>query len=198
MSIVWPTPLSVEEYALAGQAVLVPRLECPGCGEAMVSWGCYERDLRVGLVWRLVIRRQRCGACATSHAVLPGFVTQRRLDAVEVIGSALVAMTAGRGARPVARAIDVAHTTVRDWKRRFGARAVMLGVGFCRFVVAAGGVAPRLAGSDVEVAMGAIEAAWALAARRLEAAVGVLWRFANAVVGGELLSTNTDPPWSAT
>ncbi len=198
MAIVWPTLLDVEEYAAAGRAVAVPRLDCPGCGEAMGFWGWYERDVRVGRVWRLVVRRQRCERCATSHAVLPGFVSHGRLDAVEVIGSALMAMGVdGRGVRRVADGVDVAYTTVRDWVRRFAGRAEMLAVGFARFCVAVGAIAPRLAGGAVDVALGAIEAAWEAARRRFGAHVGSRWRAANAVVGGHLLSTNTDPPWSA-
>ena len=38
MAIVWPTPLSVEEYALEGRAVAVARLGCPGCGDAMAGF----------------------------------------------------------------------------------------------------------------------------------------------------------------
>lgn len=199
MAIVWPTPLSVEEYALAGRAVAVPRLDCPSCGEdSMQLWGWYERDMRVGRVWRLVVRRQRCANCLVSHAVLPGFVTHGRLDGVEVIGSALAAMQGGRlGARPAARSVEVAHTTVRDWARRFAGRAEMLAVGFARFCVAIGAVAPHLAGGGADVALGAIRAGFEAARRRFGAPVGNLWRFANAVVGGQLLSTNTDPPWSA-
>lgn len=198
MAIVWPTVLGVEEYALAGRAVGVPRLDCPGCGEAMGLWGWYERDVRVGGVWRLAVRRQRCKACSISHVVLPGFVTVGRLDTVEVIGSTLQAMVAdGVGVRRAAQLIDVAHTTVRDWRRRFASRAEMLAVGFSRFCVAVGALAPRLGGAAAAVAVGAIEAAWMEARRRFGAAVGGQWRVANAVVGGHLLSTNTDPPWSA-
>ena len=47
----------------------------------------------------------------------------------------------------VARAIDVSYTTVRDWHRRFAARAEMLAVGFARAAVALGGLLPRLAGA---------------------------------------------------
>ena len=198
MAIVWPTPLSVEEYALEGRALAVPRLGCPGCGEVMALWGWYERYVRVGRVWRVVVRRQRCADCLVSHAVLPVFVTHGRLDGVEVIGSALAAMGGGRlGARPAARSVDVAHTTVRGWARRFAGRAEMLAVGFARFCVAVGAVAPRLAGGGPDVALGAIRAGFEAARRRFNAAVENQWRFANAVVGGQLLSTNTDPPWSA-
>lgn len=196
--MVWPTLLGVDEYAAAGRSVVVPRLGCPGCGTAMGWWGWYDRDVRVGTVRRVAVRRQRCPACAVTHAVLPSFVVHGRLDAVEVIAAG-VAMVGGgrRGVRRVATFLDVAHTTARDWWRRFRARAVLLAVGFCRFCVALGDLAPRLAGGEVAVALAAIAGAWRAARRRFGAGVGRRWRFANAVVGGQWLSTNTDPPWSA-
>jgi hypothetical protein len=164
----------------------------------MVFWGWYERDVRVGVVRRVAVRRQRCRACAVSQAVLPSFVVYGRLDSLEVIAAA-VAMVGGgrRGLRRVAMFLDVAHTTTRGWWRRFRSRAVLLAVGFCRFCVAVGDVAPRLGGDEVAVALAAIGGAWRAARRRFGPRVGRRWRFANAVVGGQWLSTNTDPPWSA-
>jgi hypothetical protein len=47
------------------------------------------------------------------------------------------------------------------------------------------------------VAVAAARAAWIAARRRFGDRVGALWRLAGAVVGGHLLSTNTDPPWAA-
>jgi hypothetical protein len=46
----------------------------------------------------------------------------------------------------------------------------------------------------VEIALCAIEAVGKASRRRLGAA-GDNWRIANLVVGGHLLSTNTNPPW---
>ena len=45
VTMVWPTPLSVEDYVRGGREVLVPRLVCPDCGEVMTFWGWYERYL---------------------------------------------------------------------------------------------------------------------------------------------------------
>jgi hypothetical protein len=129
--------------------------------------------------------------------LLPGFVTWGRLDAVEVIGPALEAMCGGVGMRRVAQALDLAHTTVRDWRRRFSRRAAMLAVGFCRYVVAVGDLAPRLSGDPEAVALAAARSAWEAARRRFGAGVGGRWLVANLVVGGHLLSTNTDPPFAA-
>jgi transposase-like protein len=49
-------------------------------------------------------------------------VLLRRLDRVEVIGSALTAAAAGRSFRTISRELGLPPTTVRDWIRRFVAR----------------------------------------------------------------------------
>lgn len=199
MAIVWPTELDVDGYVAAGRQVEVARPDCPECTKAMRFWGWYVRPVRVSaeVVHRLQVRRARCGACRRSHALLPDFVTWGRLDSVGVIGPALEAMCSGAGARGVARSLSLGRSTVRDWRRRFADRAGLLAVGFCRYVVALGDIAPRLSGPPGAVAVAAAGAAWRAAGRRLGAGAG-LWRLANAVVGGHLLSTNTDPPWAAT
>jgi len=199
MAIVWPTGLDVEGYVAAGRELVVPRPACPGCGGRMQFWGWYERDVRVTavVIHRLAVRRARCGDCGRSHVLLPGFVTWGRLDAVEVIGPALEAMCAGVGTRRVADGLDLGQSTVRDWRRRFARRAALLAVGFSRFCVAVGDVAPRLSGRPEWVALGSVRAAWSAARRRFGDGVGTLWRLANAVVGGHLLSPNMDPLWSA-
>jgi len=197
MAIVWPTGLDVEGYAAAGREVVVPRPDCPGCRRPMRFWGWYERDVRVSsvVIHRLLVRRARC--CGCTHALLPGFLTWGRLDAVEVIGSAVATMCEGGGMRKVAEGLSLAHTTVRDWRRRFAERAELLAVGFSRFCVAVGDLAPRLSGPPETVAVAAARAAWVAARRRFGDGVGGLWRLASAVVGGHLLSPNMDPPWAA-
>ncbi len=199
MAIVWPTELDVDAYAAAGRSVAVPRATCPACRVPLGFWGWYERDVRLSeeVIHRLLVRRGRCGSCRITHALLPGFVTVGRLDSVEVIGPAVRAMCEGEGMRKAADRLGLKHTTVRDWRRRFARRAGLLAIGFCRFVVAVGDLAPRLRGGAEADALAAIDAAWATARRRFGAGIAPLWRFANAVVGGQLLTTNTDPPWSA-
>ncbi|HVA75877.1 MAG TPA: DUF6431 domain-containing protein [Acidimicrobiales bacterium] len=200
MAIVWPTELDVDGYAEAGREVVVPRPACPGCRRPMRFWGWYERDVRVSaeVIRRLEVRRGHCRDCGRTHALLPGFVTWGRLDGAEVIGSALEAMCEhGVGMRRVADGLDLKHTTVRDWRRRFAHRAGLLAVGLSRFCVAVGDLAPRLSGRPETVAVAAARAAWSAARRRFGEGVGSLWRLANAVVGGHLLSTNMDPPWAA-
>jgi Domain of unknown function (DUF6431) len=99
MAIVWPTGLDVEGYVAAGREVVAPRPVCPGCRRPMRFWGWYERDVRVSaeVIHRLSVRRARC--CERTHALLPGFLTWGRLDAVEVIGSAVETMCGGVGMR---------------------------------------------------------------------------------------------------
>jgi hypothetical protein len=201
MAIVWPTELDVDGYVTAGRDVVVPRPACPGCARPMWFWGWYERDVRVSseVIVRLEVRRARCRRCERTDSLLPGFVTWGRLDAVEVIGSALEAMCdQGVGARRAADRLALKHTTVRDWRRRLCRRAELLAVGFSRYCVAVGDMAPRLSGGPEVVAVGAVRAAWAAARRRFGDRVGGLWRLANAVVGGHLLSPNMDPLWAAT
>src|ERR1700737_4746482 len=134
MAIVWPTGLDVDSYVSAGREVAVPPA-CPECRQPMRFWGWYERDVRVSaeVIHRLWVRRARC--CERTHALLPGFVTWGRLDAVEVIGSAVETMCGGVGMRRVAEGLGLKHTTVRDWRRRFARRAALLAVGLCRYVV---------------------------------------------------------------
>ena len=53
----------------------------------------------------------------------------------------------------------------------------------------------RVSGEPVAAAVAALRAAWAGALRRFGKAAGRCWRFANALVGSHLLTTNMDPPW---
>jgi hypothetical protein len=69
-----------------------------------------------------------------------------------------------------------------------------LATGFLAATVALGDPVPRLPVGLVEIALCAIEAVADAARRRLGAA-GDDWRIANLIVGGHLLSTNSDPPW---
>ena len=123
MSIVFACPLSVDAYADLGRDVEVPRPNCPVCSEAMGFWGFYVRDVRVGTVVKLLVRRARCRGCRTSHAMLPDFVAHGRLGGIEVIGAGIEAMANGVGARSAAVVTGVSHTTVRDWCRRLASHA---------------------------------------------------------------------------
>ena len=197
MSIVFACRLSVDAYVEAGRDVEVPRPSCPACSGAMVFWGLYVRDVRVGAVVKLLVRRARCRDCRTSHAMLPDFVAHGRLDGIEVIGAGIEVMADGGGTRSAAVVTGVPYTTVRDWRRRLGSRASMLTGGFWASCVALGDLVPRVVTvGALSILVGAVTAAVA-AARRRFGAHGSPWRIANRIIGGHLISTNTDPPWSA-
>ncbi|MGH9170151.1 MAG: DUF6431 domain-containing protein [Acidimicrobiales bacterium] len=156
MAIVWPCPLSLDEYLAEGDAVSVPRPLCPQCAEPMRFWGSYRRDVRLGDIARIIVRRARCEPCRATHALLPDFVAHGRLDGIEVIGQAVADMASGAGARQVATAAAVRHTTARDWLRRFRRRAGMLAAGFSAAVVALGDLVPRLPSGPVPAAISAM------------------------------------------
>lgn len=197
MAIVWACALSVDEYVAAGRAVAVPRPECPACAAAMTFWSGYERSIRhSGLFLKLWVRRVRCRRCGATHALVPSFCLVGRLDAVEVIGTALTAVVGeARGVRPAAEEADVPHTTARDWVRRFCRRAALIGAAFAAVDVEVTGLAPSLPArrSVAEHALGAIRHAFAAVRSRAGPALPSLWCFVALVTGGGLLATNTNP-----
>src|SRR6185503_14573126 len=121
VAIIWPYPASVSSYVSAGRPIAVPPQRCPTCQRQLVGWGGYWRWLRAPLmVERIWIRRGRCAACRRSRALVPDLVLLRRLDVVTVIGTALaLKVIDGLGLRPIAEQLDVPHTTLRTWWRRF-------------------------------------------------------------------------------
>jgi len=145
MTIVWHTSMTAHEYAAASDDLEVPRPDCPGCVEAMVFWGSYFRPVRIGQIeLRLRVRRAICKSCRSSHALLPDLVAVGRLDAVEVIGKATEEMAEGTTAGEIARRTSLAYTTIRDWRRRFAARAKLLSAGLLAATVTLGDLVPRL------------------------------------------------------
>jgi hypothetical protein len=187
--------LSVDEYVAAGRDVVVPRPDCPGCDRAMIFWSGYERDVRVGRVWRIWVRRAKCRPCGVSHGLIPAFCLLGRLDDVAVIVGALARMAAGATVGGVAGAIDVPYTTARDWRRRHLARAEVLTAGFAATAVAWGGVAPVLSPFPETASLEALGAAWEAARRRLGGRLPGLGRWWSLVTGGTALAATRDPPW---
>jgi len=125
MAIVWACELEVDAYATQGKSVEVPRPSCPSCAALMIFWSGYFRPVRIDserdvLVW---IRRCRCQACRSSHALLPSFLLVKHLYSVEVIGPVIEAVVSGASIRSSARRADVSRTTVRGWWRRHRERA---------------------------------------------------------------------------
>ncbi len=198
VAIVWPCPLSVEEYQAAGRGVRVPRADCPECDRPMVFWSGYQRYLRdgCGRIWRVWVVRARCRWCRVTHALLPSFALLGRVDVVWVIGAALERVAAGAGLRPVAAGLGVPHTTVRDWWRRFGVRAPVLVAGLCALVVEFGGLVDGLPGVAERAALAALGALAARVRRRLGGAAPAVWPLAGIVSGGGWLGATTSPPWA--
>ena len=197
MAIVWHTSMTAREYAAAGDDLEVPRPDCPDCVEAMVFWGSYDRPVRIGSIeLRLRVHRAVCKRCGSSHALLPDLVAVARLDAVEVIGQATEQMADGTTAGGIARSTSLPYTTIRDWRRRFAARAKLLSAGLLAATVALGDLVPRLPTGEVKAAICALQAA-VQAVRRRFGITGSDWAIANLVAGGHLFSANTDPPWLA-
>lgn len=192
--IVWPCRLSVAEYAAAGKRVAVPEQACPRCGARLHGWSGYHlRWLRHDGEHRIFVRRGRCARCRATHTLLPDFVHARRLDAVEVIGTALEAMHAGEGMRRVAGRLGLPHATVRDWRRRHRAgtsapRAPRGARDRGRRGLAR--AARRRRGGGAPRARGALGAG-PPAVRRSGAGP---WRLWNLVCGGEALGTNRGAP----
>jgi hypothetical protein len=143
---------------------------------------------------RLRPRRSRCRGCGATHVLLPVFALLRRADLAEVIGAALAARAAGRGARPVAAASGRAVATVRGWLRRFGSRAEAVRVFFTGLLVETGvdPVPPAQAPSPFADAVAAVAGA-AVAVSSRWPGIGEVtpWHAASAASGGRLLS----PGW---
>ena len=194
MAIVLPCSMTPSEFAAAGREVEMPRPDCPNCSAQMSFWGFYSRPLRIGDEIRLLVHRARCGPCRTTHALIPDFVVPGRLDGIEVIGPGIEQMAGDATTAAAAARAGVPYTTARGWRRRFVSRAELLASGFLAATVALGDLVPRLPAGVVEIALCAIAAVGRASQRRLGAG-GDNWRIANRVVGGHLLSTNTNPPW---
>ncbi len=197
VSIVWRCLLSVDEYVAAGKEVEVPRPDCPGCGDPMRFRSGYGRHVRCGggTGRRIWIRRGACVACGRSHALLPSFLLERRLDVVDDIGAVIEVVCDGQSVvGGVARSRDVPYTTARDWLRRFSARAPMLAAGFGALAVSVGAEAgiDALASGACGRAVGALR----LVVAGLGALSPSLWVLASLATGGKLLATATDPPWT--
>lgn len=199
MTIVWPCPMTAHEYAVAGRAALIPRPDCPGCAQPMIFFGFYMRPLRLGAEeLRLLVRRARCQACRSTHGLLPDFVTAFRLDGVGVIGTAIASVVNGVTVRVAAETADVPYATLRDWLRRFRSRADLLARGFLAATVALGDLIGHVPAGPAKAALFAIAALGRAARRRFGSPAGGDWLVANRVVGGGLLASNTNPPWTVT
>ncbi|MGH7378232.1 MAG: hypothetical protein ACREKK_12520, partial [Candidatus Methylomirabilales bacterium] len=149
---------------------------------------------RLGRAIPIWVRRQKCRPPNKSHVINPAFVLARRLDPVELIGPSLLrGNQQGWGSRRLALALDLPHTTVRDWRRRFRARAPTLAAGLAGVAVELGDGPPSLSPEPETAAFQGLGAAWGRTRERFGEAVVSLWRFAAAVTGTGMLTTTTTP-----
>ena len=181
------------EYAAAGRSIEVPAQVCPDCGRALTGWSGYWRWLRDRVAHHVWVRRGRCPACRSTHALLPDLIHKRRLDTVDVIGAALARSIRGQGMRRLAVAMDVPLSTARGWRTRHRARAPALLARFAGLAIRLGDGLADLPTTVEAAAMAALAAAWSRARDRLRDGIGGMWRFWNGVCGGRALATNTDP-----
>jgi transposase-like protein len=197
LSIVWQCPLGVSAYLALGQQIEVGEHACPACGQRLGGWGGYWRWIRGPGTKRLWIRRCRCSKCRRSHAVLPDFLLERRLDEVHVIGHALALSIVGRlGMRPVAERLGVPMTTARDWRRRFRINALVMATALLALAVHLDAAAVLLrAATDETVALEVLATTWQRARTRFGERVPELWRFWSLMSGGCALGTNRSPPY---
>lgn len=182
---------SVERRLAAGG------VSCPGCAGRLVPWGwARPRVLRGAGDTRVLVRPRRacCRCCGVTHVLLPVVVLARRVDLVEVIGTALAAKAAGVGCRAIAVVLGRPVDTVRGWLRRFAARAEAVRVAFTALLVDTGPdpVVPAATGCPVADAVAAVVgAAVAVAARWPQLGAVSPWLAASAATRGGLLA----PSW---
>ena len=190
-----PDDRAVVEADLAAGGLLCPRCRVGVLG----GWGCARlRVLRTREgERRLRPRRGRCRerACLATHVLLPDVCLARRLDAVEVIGEALLA--GHEGYRRVAERLGVPAETVRDWRLRFRSRAEAVAAHFLRWARILDGalLAVMSQGSPVGDALEAIGVCVRVASLVLERRAP--WSWVSALTAGGLLAINTNPPWPA-
>jgi hypothetical protein len=197
VSIVWQCPLDVSAYVALGQQIEVGEHACPGCGQRLGGWGGYWRWVRGPSTERLWIRRCRCSKCRRSHALLPDFMLERRLDEVGVIGGAVALSIGSRlGMRPVAERVGVPMTTAREWRRRFRLNALVMVAALVSVAVHLDPAPVLLSAAGQEtVALEALGAAWERAHRRFAERTPELWRCWSLISGGRALGTNRSPPY---
>lgn len=84
LAIVWRCPLAVEQYVAEGRQIEVQRPGCLDCDAPLRFRSGYWRHVRSGggTGRRIWIRRAECPPCRRSHALLPSFLLQGRLDVV--------------------------------------------------------------------------------------------------------------------
>lgn len=185
MLMVADDPVGVEAELKAG------RLSCPACGGRLAPWGWGRRRWLRTLqgTRRLRVRRACCRSCRATHLLLPTSALVRRLDAVEVVGAALLANVAGQGRRSIAAHLHVPPSTVRNWLRRAGAEAERIRSEATRWAAHANPQLERIEpqGSPLADALHALGLAADALTRRLGLPYSA-WHVVSAITAGRLLS----------
>ena len=197
MSIVWAWQESIAEYVAAGQQVVAPLPECPGCRRRLGRWSGYWRWVRYPADQRRIwIRRTRCRPCGSSHALLPDFLFYRRLDEVATIGQVLALRASVDGElRALARRFDLPRETLRGWWDRFRTRSPTLLAEVSAVAIGLDAAPLDLRQTGEAVVFEALEQACQRARRRFgEQRVGDVWQFWSRISGGKVLATNTSAP----
>lgn len=192
MLIVGSDPVRVEEELVAGA------IGCPCCSGALAPWSFARRRSLRGEHGPVMVRprRGRCRSCGSTHVLLPDLALLRRVDAVEVIGRALMAKASGSGHRRIAEQLGRPPSTVRGWLRRFVAVAARVAAHFTAWAHALdpnlGPVSP--AGGVLADAVEAVGVAARAASLRLGPRPP--WSWASVLTLGRLVA-NTSSPWLA-
>jgi hypothetical protein len=192
--------LDVSAYVALGQQVEVGAHACPGpdCEQRRLSgWSGYWRWVRGPGTEQVWIRRGRCSRCLRSHALLPDFLLERRVDTVEVIGHALaLGIIGGLGMRTVAEQLGVPMATARGWRRRFQVHAPVLAAALMAVAVQLDPTPVLLEGQGESAVLEALGAAWQRARSRFGGRVPAVWQFWSLISGGKALGTNRSPPFA--
>ena len=171
------------------------RLRCAECHVGILGkWGfARRRVLRDGQELRP--RRAMCGACSTTHVLLPDICLVRRCDPAAAIGAALGAVVIdGQSVEDVAVVHGLPFETLRGWLRRLRRKAAAICAHFGRWLAALAPGRPPLE-APASSSADALEAIGA-AARAASVAIALRppWSWASRLSAGGLLS-NTSSPW---
>jgi hypothetical protein len=91
------------------------KLLCPSCKGVLRAWGSarVRRVRTISGVTNIRPRRTRCTSCSKTHVLLPDKLLLRRVDEVDVIGSALLRSSLGDRYNKIATATSRPLSTVR-------------------------------------------------------------------------------------
>lgn len=186
--------LLFHDPSTAAAELATSALACPhrGCDGRLGPWGHARlRRVRVGPGHTEAHRprRARCRSCGRTQVLAWTRSFPRRADAVERVGSALVAAVGGLGYRRVAEQVGVPATTVRGWLQRARANSDIVRAEATVAVHAldpsAGSVSPT--GSALGDMLDAVARAVAAAVRRFGPGPAP-WQLAVVVTRGAILA----------